>query len=304
MASFMSIFNTLQKFPGEGDLATWLEKFNNCCALANKEEDDVKGKLVILCLTGQALAVVEQLSNELEGAQTLAQVRARLESVFDTPATREQKMVSFDNRVLKVDESLDEFMLDLVQLYRGANPNASNAEQSRAVKRKFMQGIPSNLQQAVYIFANDPFAATVSHRTLLDAARSAKLALLDMEQPPLEVVNSMNVSNNADPNNAEVMQAINALNQRFDDHVNSCSSGNVINTIGRGTRRGNSRGQGRGTGRGRGRNRNWNNNNNYNSNNNYRNNNYNNNRRGGHSVPCERCGFPNHLAQHCLSPLN
>ena len=141
MASFMSIFNTLQKFPGEGDLATWLEKFNNCCALANKEEDDVKGKLVILCLTGQALAVVEQLSNELEGAQTLAQVRARLESVFDTPATREQKMVLFDNRVLKVDESLDEFMLDLVQLYRGANPNASNAEQSRALKRKFMQGI-------------------------------------------------------------------------------------------------------------------------------------------------------------------
>ena len=89
MASFRSIFSTLQKFSGDGDLTTWLEKFNNCCALANKNEDDVKGKLVMLCLTGQALAVAEQLSNELQGAQTLAQVKTRLESVFDTAATRE-----------------------------------------------------------------------------------------------------------------------------------------------------------------------------------------------------------------------
>ena len=81
----MSIFNTLQKFTGEGDLKTWLEKFGNCCELANKNEDNVKGKLIMLCLSGQALAVAEQLSNELDGAQTLAQVKTRLESAASTP---------------------------------------------------------------------------------------------------------------------------------------------------------------------------------------------------------------------------
>ena len=304
MASFMSIFNTLQKFTGEGDLKTWLEKFNNCCELANKNEDNVKGKLIMLCLSGQALAVAEQLSNELDGAQTLAQVKTRLESVFDTAATREQKMVCFDTRILKIDESLDEFMLDLVQLYKSANPNAANADQSKAVKRKFMQGIPSNLRQAVYVFINDPFAVTVSHRTLLDAARSAKLALLD-EQPSVDVLNSVGVSTNSAPSNADVMAAIASLNQRFDDHVNVCNSGNAVNAIGRGARRGNSRGQGRGPGRGRGRNRNWNNNNNNNNSNNINNNNDNNNNRrsnnNNQSIRCDKCGLLNHLAQHCLA---
>ena len=63
MASFLSIFNTLEKFSGSGDLKTWLHKFRNCCLLANKNEEDVKGRLIMLCLSGQALALAEQLYN-------------------------------------------------------------------------------------------------------------------------------------------------------------------------------------------------------------------------------------------------
>ena len=162
MASFLSIFNTLEKFSGSGDLKTWLHKFRNCCLLANKNEEDVKGRLIMLCLSGQALAVAEQLANELEGAQTLAQVVQRLESVFDTAATREQKMVCSENRVQRYGESEDEFMLELVTLYRSANPNAVDREFQMAVKRKFLQGLPPKLRQSVYVFVNDPYSQTSS----------------------------------------------------------------------------------------------------------------------------------------------
>ena len=132
--NFMAVFNSLDKFDGAGDLAAWLTRFNRCCLLTNKNEDDTKGQLIMLCLSGQALAVAEQLVLERDGAQTFAQVRARLETVFDTVALREQKMNMFENRIQKPDESEDQFMLELVQLYRSANPGAPDREFQKAIK--------------------------------------------------------------------------------------------------------------------------------------------------------------------------
>ena len=141
--SFMSVFATLEKYDGSTDLCTWLQKFNRRCSIAQKMEDDVRGKLIMLCLTGQALAVAEQLEAERNGEQTYEQVRLRLESVFDSSARREQRMEMFEKRVLLTGESVDQFMLALVQLHKSANPNAADREFQMAVKRKFLQGIAS-----------------------------------------------------------------------------------------------------------------------------------------------------------------
>ena len=111
----MAIFGKLEKYNGSEDLATWLQKFNRCCAIADKMEDNVRGKLIMLCLTGQPLAVAEQLEHERQGEQTYDQVRIRLESVFESSAKREQRMEAFEKRILLAGESVDQFMLALVQ---------------------------------------------------------------------------------------------------------------------------------------------------------------------------------------------
>ena len=258
---FMSIFAKLEKYDGKDDLATWFKKFERCCTLANKVEDNVKGQLVMLCLEGQALAVAEQLDGETDGELLLTAVRQRLETVFDTTAIREQKMASFENRRQKLDESEDEFMLSLTTYYRGANPTATAAELNKAVKRKFMQGISEDLRRAIYVFISDPFAITVTHRRLLEAARNAKLSLLGSEEtiPSAPTINSVTPTSNsspAAPSNADVMVAINALTQSVGEVVNALSA------FGRGGSRGNSSRRGGGQNRGRGRNNNNNNNNN------------------------------------------
>ncbi len=303
MASgFMSIFQKLEKYDGKEDLTMWFQKFERCCTLANKVEDNVKGQLVMLCLSGQALAVAEQLAGEIENL-TLTLVRQRLDSVFNTPAIREQKMVLFEQRTQKLDESEDEFMLSLTTLYRAANPDANAPEINKSVKRKFMQGISPHLRRAIYVFTSDPFAVTVTHQRLLESARNAKLSLIGEENPLPGAVPAVNTvasapptvpasTDTSGPSNADVMGAITALAQTLTDVVH------VVNTIGGGRGRGNFHNRGRGRGRGRARNNN-NRNNNFdnNNNNNNRSNNFNNNQ----AITCYRCGGPNHRARDCTS---
>ena len=62
----MSVFNKLAKFDGTGDFKSWLQKFNRCCVITNKVEEEIKGQLILLCLEGQALAIGEQLEYERE----------------------------------------------------------------------------------------------------------------------------------------------------------------------------------------------------------------------------------------------
>ena len=253
MASgFMAIFTKLEKYDGTEDLTSWFKKFERCCTLANKDEDNVKGQLVMLCLSGQALAVAEQLDAETDGDLLLTAVRQRLETVFNTAAIREQKMVLFENRTQKLNESEDEFMLSLTTLYRGANPTATVADVNKSVKRKFMQGISTELRRAIYVFINDPFAVTVSHQRLLESARNAKLSLLGNEEAnpavntvtptPAPATTTPPTATTA-PSNTDVMSAINALTQSIGNVVQ------VVNAIGRGNANGNSNRRNRGQNR-------------------------------------------------------
>ena len=196
----MSVFNKLTKFDGTGDFKSWLQKFNRCCIITNKVEEEIKGQLILLCLEGQALAIGEQLEYEREGAQTFTEVKDRLDGVFDTSAGRETKMTAFENRIQQVGESEDAFMLELVQLYRGANPRATNPEFQMSVKRKFMQGIPPELRRAIFVYNSDPYAVTVTYQRLLEYARSARLNLIDTP-----------TSNETPPGATSSSQAVNTL---------------------------------------------------------------------------------------------
>ena len=57
------VFTKLERFTGNNgsDLTTWIRNFERCCVIANKTDDLVKGQLMMLCVEGQALAVLEDL---------------------------------------------------------------------------------------------------------------------------------------------------------------------------------------------------------------------------------------------------
>ena len=239
----MAVFSKLEKFNGKGDLKSWFQKFNRCCTIAQKTEDDIKGQVIMLCLEGQALAVAEQLEYERDGLQTFNNVKTRLESVFDTSAGRELRMQEFENRMQRVDESEDEFMLELVQLYRSANPQVPDAEFQKAIKRKFLQGISPDLRRAIYVFNNDPHSVIVSYQRLLEYARNAKLNVVDTTQDvSSSAVNAVQLptSSTAQPvqpvdPNAELLQAMTqltcALNENRELQCGNGADGASVNAV-------------------------------------------------------------------------
>ena len=247
----LAIFSKLEKFDGRSDvdLSSWLRAFDRCCTIAQKDDDLVQGQLLMVCLDGQALAVAEQLEEEKKAQQKYSEIKVRLEAVFKTTATKEAKMVAFENRIQRLEESEDEFMLSLVKLYRAADPDATDANATKAIKRRFMGGIANEVRQSIYIFCNDPYAATVSYQKLLEHARNAKIHALD-KKPDKHFVNVLNTSNVTDSNtNDYLLKAISDLsdnmNRRIDDLETNYNSLQGINAISRGrgnNHRGNYRG--------------------------------------------------------------
>ena len=133
----------------------------------------------MLCLSGQALAVAEQLEEEKNAQQKFSELKVWLLSVFTTEAVIEARMQEFESRIQRIGESEDEFMLALVKLYKTADPSATEPVARKAIKRRFMKGISNELRQSLYIFCNDPHASTVTYQNLLENARKAKLRVLE-----------------------------------------------------------------------------------------------------------------------------
>ena len=93
----------------------------------------------------------------------------QLQEVFDSPSDREAKMSEFEQRIQNVNESEEEFMTSLLQTFRAANPSAKDDEIDRAVKRKFLQGIPPTLRRNLIIFCQNPYDDKVTPQDLLKA---------------------------------------------------------------------------------------------------------------------------------------
>ena len=323
---YNNVFNKLEKFDGKDDLASWLRTFERACTIAQKTDDLVKGQLLMLCLSGQALAVAEQLEEEKGAQQKFTEQKGRLESVFNTTASKEAKMVEFENRVQRVEESVDEFMLSLVKIYRAATPDATEGASALDIKRKFMHGISSELRRSIYIFCNEPYAADITYQKLLENARKANLQLADQQKDitsPIVAIND-NVATRANDVETNLMQAINNLERNFNQRIDSLErqrydAEGEINYIGNNNRgssnRNNSRAQHRNYNRGRG---NYSNSdtsdhrttsrNAYNNTNNYNNSSGTNNRSSQNTnsdnrepIRCWKCNGENHIARYCYS---
>ena len=180
--SSINIFNKLDKY--NADLTSWIRGFDRCCLIAGKDDDLVKGQLLMLCLCGQALAVADRLEEEAKAPQKYSIIKQKLETVFNTHADRELKQSEFEKRHAGINETDDEFMLDLMKLYRSANPDAEDAQVNCNVKRKFLSGISSELRRNLFIFCSDPHATTVSIEKLLESVRKARLFIMENEQVP------------------------------------------------------------------------------------------------------------------------
>ena len=62
----------------------------------------------MLCFTGQALAVAEQLEENKKTPQKYTAIKERLEAVFNTAADHEVKQTEFERRSLNNNETEDE----------------------------------------------------------------------------------------------------------------------------------------------------------------------------------------------------
>ena len=122
-------FTKLTKYKGEidEDLNTWLREFERCCVIANKQDDNVKGQYLMLCVEGRAKVVLEKFEAETGEPQEYDDLVAELKRVFDTTASREAKMAIFEKRMMRIGETEEAFMLDLLKLFHNANPTATDA---------------------------------------------------------------------------------------------------------------------------------------------------------------------------------
>ena len=215
----ISIFQKVEKYSGElsDDLTSWLRGFERCCVIAGKTEDLVKGQLLLLCLTGRALAVAEGLEEQEGAQQTFTQITTKLKAVFESEADKELKQEEFNKRHMKIEETEEEFMGDLVRLYRAANPNSSDQEKCRNVKRRFLSGIPATLKRNVFVFCNNPHGDTVTVDNLLEAVRKAKLYISE-QQSGTESVNAIQ-SKTQESESSVILKAIDGLRQSLDSHI-------------------------------------------------------------------------------------
>ena len=315
MAATAYIFSSLEKFSDgtTSSLNTWLDKFSRCCVVANKadsETGNVKGQLLMLFVEGRARAILEDYESEQGGTpQTYTSLVGKLKESFDDVASKEHEMLLFESRVKKVTESEEEYMLELLRLYTTANPDHNAATKLVAVKRKFLQGISPELRKNIFVFCNDPHAATVTREQLLSHCRKARNILIETRSTPtnedvtervLLGADAGQVENVNKPSNPQdVIAAINNLSLQLGNHIENTekrfqqlvapvnfrgnSNFNYNNYRSRGNRgnRANNRFRSRGGyRRGRG------------------------NSSTNNQVQCYRCHGYNHRAEHCLASEN
>ncbi len=299
--SSISIFQTLVKFNGNKneDLSSWLRGFERCCVIAGKADDDlIKGQLLITCLCGSALAVADRLEEEKQTSQNFAALKAKLESVFNSDVDKELKQEEFEKRHLEINETEEELMNSLVKLHRSANPNSSEQELARNVKRKFLNGIPADLKRGIFIFCNDPHAATVSIDSLLEAVRKAKSYIVEQQEETRASVNAVGTNSTSSNNNepsTTLLAVLEGLKQSLDSHIQNTSDQlseqsarinaladrrNIRNDFEDHTARFNNV-------RGRS---------------NQRGNNQRGRSRSTNSTTCYNCNLPNHIARDCRAP--
>ena len=146
-------FTKLEKFSGEENtisLWTWTKNFFRCCVIANRTDEKIQGQLLMLCVEGRAKAILEDFEESEKATDpkrelVLKDYLEKLEEIFQSDASKELNMTTFENRTQKLNETEEEYMYELVKLYKFANPMSSTADVDTAVKRRFLHGISQDL---------------------------------------------------------------------------------------------------------------------------------------------------------------
>ena len=214
-------FTKLQKYKGDinEDLSTWIREFDRCCVIANKTDDLVKGQYLMFCVCGRAKAVLEDFEAGRGAAQTYTNLIMKLKTTFESTSARESKMSMFEDRRQNLGETEEAFMLDLLRLYKNANPMATAEVLDVALKRKFLQGISPDLKKNLFIFCNDPYGETVTREDLLVACRKSKDLLCDRPEgnPTVCAIDVESRRNN------EVLESIRQLSLQIGAHFSAAS---------------------------------------------------------------------------------
>ena len=300
MAGTMNVvFNKLEKFNGTQDFSEWIKNFERCCLIAGKNDDRIKGQLLMLFTDGQPKAILEELEEVAGNPQTLTQCKNKLNSVYDTVAVREDKMSTFEQRTQQLGESEEEFMFALVKLFRGANPDAGMNVLDQAVKRKFLQGIDPAIKRGVFVFCQDPYDPTVSRDQLLQDCRKAKVHLTPSTVETLESKQIVTVTEETTPLVAAISELTNTLAEHMKVTNDKLTEQDErINGLSQRGRRGFSRNNQRGFGRypsarqnsKQQQQRRWQTSSDRNS------------RDGDGAIQCFNCGGINHFSRNCLAP--
>ena len=228
MSALNIVFSKLEKFTGNGtvNLHQWLKSFERCCVIADKKDDLVQGQILMLCVDGRAKACLDRFEDAKNEPQKYSALKKQLQDIFDSPSDREAKMSDFEQRIQQVNESEEEFMTSLLQTFRAANPSAKDDEIDRAVKRKFLQGIPVSLRRNLFIFCQIPYDKEVTPQDLLKASRDAIVHLstptstTDEHSPPKVLAASPVCSPATPPPLADpTLDAIMMLSSKFDEQA-------------------------------------------------------------------------------------
>ena len=106
-------------------------------------------------------------------------------------------------------------MLSLVKLYRTVKPTASTEDINRAIKRKFLSGVSPDLRRSIFIFCTNPYATSVTYDALLEAARKAKLLIINPSNDSSQPSASATTPVVAEP----TLQVVNELANKFNQHM-------------------------------------------------------------------------------------
>ena len=150
-----------------------MHSFERCCVIADKDDNLIKGQVLMMCIDGRAKAILDQFEAEKGSPQKYTALKAQLCMVFDSPADHEAHMIAIECCMHRLNESEDEFMTSLLSLYPAANPDDKTEDINRVVKRKFLQGISDNLCHNLFIFCSNPYDDKVCHQDALKACCDA-----------------------------------------------------------------------------------------------------------------------------------
>ena len=145
----------------DGDISTWLRRFDLCCSANRWDAHDKVVRLPTL-LQGRAFAVFERLTQQQ--TDTYDHLIAALKTAFE-PRTEERRRLAtrqLNSRTLQTGEDLDVFVRDLERLLDRAQPGLSAELRRQQLIDRFIAGLPEVVSDQLYVLAPVGLNETVS----------------------------------------------------------------------------------------------------------------------------------------------